>query len=121
MADNDRLTVKQKSGVESLLTSPTIRDAARATGTSERTFYRWMADPVFTAELNTRRRILMDAAVNALRIHIAAAVQALADLLHAEHEGVRRAAAKDLIELAFKASERTEILDRIQALERKLL
>ena len=49
--NNNRLTPKKSKALQSLLTTPSISEAAEKAGISERTLYRYMKDPSFNAYL----------------------------------------------------------------------
>lgn len=84
MADSGRptgLTSKQKRAISALMTSPTIAAAAKAAGCGERTLYRWLGDPVFTAELQAAERQALDATMRRLTSLSVAATSVVAHLL----------------------------------------
>ena len=63
MAD---LTSNQKKALAALLSSRTIADAATQCRLTERTLYKYLADPDFQIELRQRQDQLLDAAVASL-------------------------------------------------------
>lgn len=69
------LKIRQQRAIAALLSFPTITEAARASGISERTLYRWLKEAQFRKELtnqeaeriNTAARQLVGLAESALR------------------------------------------------------
>lgn len=51
------LTPRQRQGLLALVGHPSVSDAARASGISERTLYRWLAQPVFRERLEAEREL----------------------------------------------------------------
>ena len=66
MSQNDSLTRKQRRAIAALLESRTIEDAAKATQVSERTLFRWLAEPGFVQALNVAESGVISEAVRAL-------------------------------------------------------
>lgn len=69
MADEQEkleLTTRQRKAIAALLASPTIEDAAKKAGSSERTLYRYLSDPVFRIHLTNAESDTIDAATRQL-------------------------------------------------------
>jgi hypothetical protein len=114
------LTPKQRRGVAAMLTQPTIAAAAQAAGVTERTLYRWLVLPAFTAELKAKQAGIIDAAAGRLVQGLGQALDTLAKLMTmAESESVRRAAASEWLANCLTIREQTDLERRLADLERQ--
>ena len=119
MTEDDTLPPKQRKAIAAILAQPTIEKAAAAAGISERQLYRWLESPAFKAELKAAEDDLITAAGNRLTAGLNMALDALAELVTgAESEAVKRAAAAEWINQAFKIQELRTLTERIDVLER---
>jgi transposase len=116
------MTHNRQQRRQSLLTilacGATVAQAAQQTGISERTVYRYLAKPAFRRELEARQD--ETAQRTAARL-LAAAPQALKTLIEVQNSsaspGVRRAAARDVLELSQRHRETITLEKRLTALE----
>jgi len=116
MAEN--LTPKQLRALESYTLDGNASAAATAAGVSRKTFYEWMRDPLFIAEL----RRLDGAALEHLGRRVMGlgegAAKALKDALDpSQLIAVRLRAAALVLERGPALAELTSILQRLEALE----
>jgi hypothetical protein len=111
---------------EALLTAlafgATVESAARKAGMGERTAYRRLADPAFQARLDEARR---DMVLRTTRMLTGAALGSVKTLVDLQNDAtappsVRRAAARDVLELGVKFREAEDMEQRIRALEDRL-
>ena len=118
MAQNVSLSSKQRKAIVSLLSQRTIEDAAKSTGISSRTIYRWMVSDVFRNALLEAESQAVDEATRRLIGGKDTALDTLADLMtKAESESVRRQAASDWLAHLIKMRELRNIEKRLTALE----
>jgi DNA-directed RNA polymerase specialized sigma24 family protein len=118
MAQIDSLSSKQRKAIVSLLSQRTIEDAAKFSGISSRTIYRWMVSDVFRIALLDAEGQAVDQATRRLIGGKDTALDTLADLmLKAESESVRRQAASDWLAHLIKMRELRNIENRLTALE----
>ena len=66
MSENVSLTPKQHRALVALVSSPTVGEAAKAAGVSERTLARWLSDPAFRMALGVAESDMIDGAVRAM-------------------------------------------------------
>ena len=66
MSENVSLTAKQHRAIAALISSPTVGEAAKAAGVSERTLARWMGDPDFRMALGVVESDMIDGAVRCM-------------------------------------------------------
>src|SRR4051812_2717927 len=118
MADSE-LTSQQEKALAELLNQPTVAKAAAAAKVSERTLYRWLAEPTFDAQYRQRRRQAVGHATAQLQRAAGAAVVVLSRLMisDATPAAVRRQAACDILTFAIKSVELDDLAARIEALE----
>lgn len=119
MAKNGELTSNQKRMIAAMLTSKTIGAACDSVGVGRTTLTRWLGQDEF---INALRQAQSEAITRAGSQLIAAQEEAITTLRalaeRARNEGVRRAAANDLLSYSLKFDERLEIAERIAALEK---
>ncbi len=105
--------------IAALATGATRQEAATRAGLSKTTVYRRLADPAFRRRVSAAWSELIDAAVGRLADATTEACQTLRDLLGADSESVRLAAARGILELAHKYHESAELAERIAVLEER--
>lgn len=110
---------KRGTAISALLSSGSIREAAEKTGVCVRTLQGWMKDESFKADYQEARKTLVQQATARLRSIMTQAVDVLAEVMNeaANPPGPRISAAKTVLEMALKAVENEEIIDRLSALE----
>ena len=112
------LRTNQTKALAALLANNTIAEAAAAADIGERTLYRWLAEDLkFKQALNEAQTSLITQAAAQLMGLIGTAVQTLADLLGSDQDSVRRLAAVNLLDQAWKALELQNLTERLDALE----
>ena len=112
------LTPKQRRAIAAILTTRNYEEAMTAARVSRQTFYNWMKQPHFKAELDRQLNELTDVAFNQLKGAAGDAVQTLRTLLNSESENVKLRAAQDIIDYTIKARELGDISARLDELER---
>lgn len=122
MADNDAhdtLTPAQHKAVSALLTEPSVRKAAEASGVKERTLYTWLRQPDFGAAYRAARREATQQAIARLQQMSGAAAVVLCQLMASGNPApVRLAAASKVLDMAIKSVELEDLQARLEALER---
>ncbi len=98
----------------------TLRDAARASGLSERTAGRRLADPEFRKLVSDVRSEMIQRAVGALASAAEEAIATLRDLLSDDSSTARLGAARSVLEYGTKVRENVELEQRIVDLESRL-
>jgi hypothetical protein len=104
--------------ISALLQGKSVAEAAQASGLSDRTVKRRLADPSFVQELRQARQRAIGRAVNVLIESTTTAAVTLRWLAtHATQEHVRLAAARSILEYAFRGLETLDLAERVAALE----
>jgi hypothetical protein len=116
MAGNGRKT-GDEGLVIALAGGASVREAAEASGLSERTIYRRLEDPAFRQQVQDVRGEFVRQAVGRLAAASTEAVATLRALLNADGESARLGAARSILELGSKLRESLELEARIAALE----
>ncbi len=94
-----------------------IRDAAREAHVSERTAHRRLADPHFTARVESIRSGLVSEALVKLQGAMSGAADVLRGLLAHTDPHVRIRAAVEVLRNAVRVREQAELVERIRRLE----
>lgn len=115
----DELSVKDDKLLQCMLRGDSRVEAAAATGMSERTVRRHLADPEFKKALRAARDETVRRTSDALADGATRAVATLAALMDdsSAPPAVRRAAARDLLQLSVRAREQVDLVDRLEELE----
>ena len=118
-----RMTTKaQQAVLLALACGATVESAARRAGVTERTVYRYLADPAFRQRVHQARAEQMERTGGALSAASLPAVKTLVDLVQdmTAPPAVRRGAARDLLEMNLRYRETTDWETRLAALEERL-
>lgn len=112
------LTTRQRRAIAAILTERNYEDAIKAARISRHTFYNYLKQPHFKAELDRQLNDLTDGAFNQLKSAGGQAVETLRALLGSENESVRLRASQAIIEYVIKARELGEISARLDEIEK---
>lgn len=117
--DKNALTERQCKALPFLISSSSEGDGCRQAGIARQTYYEWLKEPGFRAELSRLRNAIVDDALEKLKVHTGSAVDVLIRLLDADNLAIRRNAANDILGHVVKFRELHEIEARLYALESK--
>ncbi len=114
------MTQKQNRALTALLTNPTKEAAARAAGIGLTTLKRYLSDPAFMAEYRAAVSSLLDDATRESQQALSPALSCLREVIADSEAPVtaRIAAARSLIEYSMKLTEFTDIVTRMDELEK---
>jgi transposase-like protein len=112
---------RQAKAIPILLSTDSIEAAAKQAGVTKNTLYSWLKQQDFDKALSDSRKKLLDKALEKLTGISMKAVNTLEQLLSAESEAVRRAAANDVLGHALKYRELSEIEARLESVEKIIL
>ena len=104
----------------SLLSTPTIRAAAAACGVSESVIYSRLKEPDFKDRYDRERREMLTQSAAALQTHLGAAIEAMGEIVSDKETNpqTRLNAAEAVIRNTLKLTERTDVLDRLERLNK---
>src|ERR1700683_4898153 len=108
--------------LQALACGATVEIAARKAGVAERTVYRRLTDAAFKARLMESRADMVQRTAGLLTGAGMSSVKTLVDLQHdvAVAAGVRRRAARDVLEMGLRFRENVDLEQRVVALEGQL-
>jgi hypothetical protein len=111
---------KDEAIIAALLSTPTVKAAAVKAGIGETQLRARLRDPEFNEKYKTARRELLQESTNALQTHLQTAVQVLYDVMTDTEasQQTRVNAAEAVIRNNLKMTEQTDILTRLDELER---
>lgn len=114
---------KQAKGIEALLTTDTIDQAAKNTGVTRNTMYRWLKEDFFLKELNQAKRQVVQHSILKLQKASQYAVKTLLEICRDKNatDSARVSAAREILNNTLKAIELEDIEERIKALENRYL
>jgi hypothetical protein len=117
------LSRRQERGLGAILAAPSVEAAAQASGIGVRTLRRWLAeDEGFRAAIRDARRRALEHASARLAATTAKAVSTLEALLDETADAdaqTRCRAALGVLQTAVKAAEVDDLVERVEALERR--
>jgi phage terminase small subunit len=109
---------KREGLILNLLACKTVAEAANASGISERTALRWLADPQFKTQFQRAKSELLDRGIMELRQGATEAAEALKKIVtKGKREHARVSAAIGLWRLLLDAHQLQELEQRLAALE----
>jgi hypothetical protein len=116
----EKLSRQQEKAIAALLTAPSIRQAATATGVTEKTLRAWLGDADFQAAYRRERRKIIEHAIGHLQGRLRKAVRCLERNLSCGKPNVEIEAAKALIGSCLKGVEMSELLEKIAEMESQI-
>ena len=119
MVSPPELTYRQQRAITEILSSPSLEEARRRTSAAKGTFYGWLKNPTFQAELVQQRQAVVEQAFERLKLGLTQAVEKLLELLQAEGQvSIQLRAAQALLDHGIKAVELQDLAQRVEELER---
>lgn len=114
-----KLTAKQEAAISALLSSSTIKDAAKLAGVGEATIFRWLQQQDFQTAYREARKQSVNHAIAQLQRACSEAVGTLRAVMkdEASPPSSRVSAAKAVLETSIKAVELEELIGRVEELE----
>ena len=116
--DQSGLTERQIKALPYFIGSISEAEACRQAKIAKQTYYDWLKDPSFRAQLTKLREEAVRNAVENLKAHACKAVDTLIGLLDADNLPLRRSAANDILHHIGRYKELQEIEQRLSILER---
>lgn len=117
----EKMGLKEDEAVAALLTHDSITAAAAAAGVCEKTLRTWLKDEDFLRAYRAARRTVVEAALAQLQRVTGEAVMALRRNLTCGHAGSEIRAAVAVLDHACRALELTDLMQRVEGLEQRLL
>jgi hypothetical protein len=114
------MTNRQKKALAALISSPTVKAAAKASGVGYSTIRRWLKDDTeFAKAYRDAASDIMDDAIFLARNSITPALMVLRQIIGDKEQNgaVRSQASRTLLEYGAKLTERADVLSRLERLE----
>jgi hypothetical protein len=114
----EKLTARHERAIVALLEHASIREAASAIDTDEKTLRRWLALPAFLAAYRAARLQVVEGSISRLQQASGQAVDTLKECLDSERDGDRIRAAVSILEFAHKGVELCDLAGQVAELKR---
>jgi len=118
--ENSKLTDRQLKVIPHIVSSPTYTEGCKKAKINKTTFYKWLKQPEFKAELDRQRDEVVAEAFKVLSQNLTKAVETLAGLLDNKNDRLKRLAAKDVIDFVVRHKEYEDLDKRLTAIEQRL-
>ena len=118
--EKTQLTARQLKAIPAIVASPTYTQGCKKARVNRTTFYGWLKDPQFKAELDRQRDQIAAEAFGVLSQSLTKAVETLVGLLDNADDRLKRLTAKDIIDFIIRHKENEELEERIAAIESRL-
>jgi len=115
-----KLTDRQLKAIPHIVSSPTYTEGCKKAKINKTTFYKWLKEPEFKAELDRQRDEIAAEAFGILSQSLTQAVEALVSLLDNKDDRLKRLTAKDIIDFIIRHKENEDLDDRLEAIEQRL-
>jgi hypothetical protein len=113
----EKLTRKAEQAIAALLEHPTMAEAARSCGVSERSLWRWLQRDDFQKRYREAQRAVVDSAITKLQAATLRAVETLERNLTCGNFFAENAAAQAILTHSFKAIEMRELQEQIDEIK----
>ncbi len=118
--EKTKLTDRQLKAIPVIVTSPTYTEGCEKAKLNRTTFYEWLKNPEFKAELDRQRDEVAAEAFGVLSQGLTKAVEALVGLLDNTDNRLKRLAAKDIIDFIIRHKENEDLDERLTEVENRL-
>jgi phage terminase small subunit len=115
-----QLTDRQLKAIPHIVSSPTYTEGCKKAKVNKGTFYKWLKDPEFKAEVDRQRDEVAAEAFGVLSQSLTKAVETLAGLLDNEDDRLKRLTAKDIIDFIIRHKENEDLDKRLTEIEKRL-
>ena len=102
------------------MSRPTYIEGCKKAKTNKTTFYKWIKEPEFKAELDRQRDEIAAEAFGVLSQSLTKAVEALVSLLDNKDDRLKRLTAKDIIDFIIRHKENEDLDERLKKVEKLL-
>ena len=120
MENKNSLTDKQLRTITVILETRTYEEAIEKAKISRGTFYDWLKEEPFKAELARQRAEITDEALDTLKGACSEAVNELRSLIKDNSPSIRLRASQAIIDYNFKVKEIEDIEQRVEKIEKSL-
>jgi hypothetical protein len=114
------LNARQRRAIPFIVASPTIIEGVNKAGVNPKTFYQWLKQPEFKAELDRQRDEVTAEAFAILSQNITRAVETLTGLLDTNDSRLKRLVCNDIIDYILEHKTVEDLDKRLTAIEQRL-
>ncbi len=118
--EKSELTPRQLKAIPLIVAGNTCTEGIEKAKINRTTFYKWLKQPEFKAELDRQRNEIADEAFRVLENNLSKAVTALTGLLDTQDNRLKRLVCNDIIEHILQRKENEDINERLTAIEQRL-
>jgi hypothetical protein len=118
--EKTQLADRQLKAIAVIVASPTYSEGCKKAKINRTTFYEWLKEPEFKAELDRQRDKITAEAFAILTQNITRAVETLTGLLDTQDNRLKRLAAKDVIDFIIRHKENEDLEKRLTVIEQRL-
>jgi len=115
-----KLTDRQLKAIPHIVSSPTYTEGCKKAKINKTTFYKWLKNPEFKAELDRQRNEVAAEALGVLSQSLTKAVETLVGLLDNKDDRLKRLTAKDVIDFIIRHKENEDLDKRLTEVEKLL-
>ena len=120
MSKKAKLTDRQLKTIPFIVSSPTYTEGIKKAKLNRTTFYKWLKEPEFKAELDRQRDEVAAEAFGVLSQGLTKAVETLVSLLDNKDSRLKRLTAKDIIDFIIRHKENEDLDKRLTEVEKLL-
>jgi len=114
------LTARQLKAIPFVVNCPTYIEAIEKAKMSRKTFYEWLKQPQFQAEIDRQRNEIMAVAFGILSQSLTKAVENFVGLIDNKDDRLKRLACKDVTEHILEHKTIEDLSKRIETIEQRL-
>jgi hypothetical protein len=118
--NSKKLTARQLKAIPHIKGSPTYTEGCKKAKLDRATFYKWLKEPDFKAELDRQRDEIAAEAFRILSQSLTKAVETLVSFLDNKDDRLNRLASKDVIKYIIKYKEIEDLDKRLAVIEQRL-
>ncbi len=108
-SDKKGLSSRQLKALPYLIGADSEGEACEQANIARQTYYEWLKEPAFKAELGRLRDAVVEDAVETLKAHTTKAVDTLVQLLDVPNPSIRRNVANDILQNVIRLKELQEM------------
>ena len=118
----ENYSLKREKALTALMTNPTIKGAASECGIAEKTLHAWLKEEDFASRVREAQEEVTRQAIGRILLSIGRSIETLEEIMQdaTNNASPRVAAARTLLDYAFKVYELQTVQQRLEALERRL-
>ena len=119
-SESVKLTARQRRAIPLVLSARNIEEGCRTAKITTQTWYTWLREGGFKAEVDRQREAVISEAMDRLKAAVNEAVEGLTALMGVEEKNIRLRACERVLEYFLKTKEIEEIEQRVSELEKAI-